>query len=87
MNINYYFIPLFFLCLFDIIFVNGGLIMSSEFVEKDSKVGYIVTIVILSFIVIGLSGYIVYDKYFIQDECSVVDKEESEAPSDDDSWC
>ena len=59
--------------------------MSSEFVEKDSKVGYIVTIVILSFIVIGLSGYIVYDKYFIQDECSVVDKEESEAPSDDDS--
>ena len=38
--------------------------MSKEFVEKDSKVGYIVTIIILGLVVLGLSGFIVYEHYF-----------------------
>ena len=34
-----------------------------EFVEKDSKVGYVVTIIILVLIILGLSGFIVYEHY------------------------
>ena len=45
--------------------------MSKEFVEKDSKVGYVVTIIILVLIILGLSGFIVYEHCFkSQDKCN-----------------
>lgn len=58
--------------------------MSSEFVEKDSKIGYIITIVFLVLLVLGLGGYIVYDKYFVNDSCDTVDKVEADNNKKDD---
>lgn len=45
--------------------------MSKEFVEKDSKVGYIITIVLLILVILGLSGFIGYGYFFkSQDKCN-----------------
>ena len=44
--------------------------MSKEFVEKDSKVGYIITIILLVLVVIGLGGFIGYKYYVGNDKCS-----------------
>ena len=55
--------------------------MSSEFVEKDSKVGYIITIVFLILLVLGLGGYTIYDLYFADDKC--VSKENVNKNDDD----
>ena len=42
--------------------------MSNEFVEKDSKLGFIVVIIVLLLVVFGLGGYIIYDNYMVKDE-------------------
>ena len=44
--------------------------MSKEFVEKDSKVGYIITIILLVLVVIGLGGFIGYKYYVGNDKCN-----------------
>ena len=51
--------------------------MSNEFVEKDSKIGYVITIIFLVLIVLSLAGFIGYKYYFGGDKCDApVEKEE-----------
>ena len=51
--------------------------MSKEFVEKDSKIGYVITIIFLVLIVLSLAGFIGYKYYFGGDKCNApVEKEE-----------
>ena len=44
--------------------------MSDEFVEKDSKIGYVITIIFLVLIVLSLAGFIGYKYYFGGDKCN-----------------
>ena len=48
--------------------------MSKEFVEKDSKVGYIVVIILLILVILGLGGFVGY-KYYSGDKCNAVVEE------------
>lgn len=52
--------------------------MSTEFVEKDSKIGYIITIIILVLAVLGMGSYIVYDKFIKEEDVSLENVEEVE---------
>lgn len=54
--------------------------MSNEFVEKDSKIGYVIIIVILVLAVLGLGGFIVYDKFIKEEETVIEDVEEEVEP-------
>lgn len=49
--------------------------MSKEFVEKDSKVGYIITIILLVLVILGLGGFVGYKYYYSGDKCNAVVEE------------